>query len=146
MTGETVYTLENLTDFYRIAAMRMGARRYQIIRMLYLLGGAALILIGAYEGLDVLGGNGDAVVILLAVIGLYLGIQLLQTGCRFYACFAARALKSIPEDARRCYFSFEEEQLVISNRMKSTSYPYEQFGVIYETAERFYFYRMPWKP
>ena len=67
MTGETVYTLENLTDFYRIAAMRMGARRYQIIRMLYLLGGAALILIGAYEGLDVLGGNGDAVVILLAV-------------------------------------------------------------------------------
>lgn len=41
---------------------------------------------------------------------------------------------------RRCYFSFEEEQLVISNRMKSTSYPYEQFGVIYETAERFYFY------
>ena len=66
MTGETVYTLENLTDFYRIAAMRMGARR--------------------------------------------------------------------------CYFSFEEEQLVISNRMKSTSYPYEQFGVIYETAERFYFY------
>lgn len=115
MTGETVYTLENLTDFYRIAAMRMGARRYQIIRMLYLLGGAALILIGAYEGLDVLGGNGDAVVILLAVIGLYLGIQLLQTGCRFYACFAARALKSIPEDARRCYFSFEEEQLVISN-------------------------------
>ena len=46
MTGETVYTLENLTDFYRIAAMRMGARRYQIIRMLYLLGGAALILIG----------------------------------------------------------------------------------------------------
>ena len=44
------------------------------------------------------------------------------------------------DGARRCYFSFEEEQLVISNRMKSTSYPYEQFGVIYETAERFYFY------
>ena len=29
---------------------------------------------------------------------------------------------------------------MISNRLKSTSYPYEQFGVIYETEQRFHFY------
>jgi len=140
MTGEMVYTLENLTEFYRIAAMRMGARRYQIIRLLYLLGGAAVLLLGVYYGLDVLRGSGDIVVILLAAIGLYLGVQLLRTGCRFYAYFAARALKSVPENARRCYFSFEEDQIVISNRMKTISFPYEQFGMICETEQRFHFY------
>ena len=140
MTGETTYTRENLTEFYRIAAMRMGTRRYQAFRLLYVLGGAALLLIGGYEALAVFGGEGDIVVILLAGLGLYLGAQLLQSGIRFYASFAARALRSIPEDARRCRFSFEEDQLVVSNRVQTVSYDYEQFGVIYETARGFYFY------
>ena len=77
MTGETTYTRENLTEFYRIAAMRMGTRRYQAFRLLYVLGGAALLLIGGYEALAVFGGEGDIVVILLAGLGLYLGAQLL---------------------------------------------------------------------
>ena len=140
MTGETVYTLENLTDFYRIAAMRMGARRYRLIRLVYLLAGAGLILIGIYEGLAMLGGDGDIVVILLTALGLYLGVQMLRTGRRFYSYFASHAIKSIPKDSQRCFFSFEDEQVVISNRLISTSFPSEQFGVIYETADRFFFF------
>lgn len=140
MTGETVYTLENLMEFYRIASGRRGTFRCRITRGLYLLGGAVLLALGAGYGIGVLRGDGDIVSILLAAIGIYLGIQLLRTGIRFYSVFAARALKSIPENARRCYFSFEEEQLVVSNRLKSVSYPYEKFGVIYETEQRFHFY------
>lgn len=139
MTGESTYTLENLMEFYRIAATRMGARS-RIIRPLYFLAGAVLLLIGLTQGIGVLQGDGDLVAIALAACGLFLGVQLLYTGWRFYSGFAARALRSIPENARHCYFSFEEEQVVISNRLKSASYPYEQFGVIYETEQRFHFY------
>ena len=139
MTGESTYTLENLMEFYRIAATRMGARS-RIIRPLYFLAGTVLVLIGLFQGLGVLQGDGDLVAIALAAISLYLGAQLLHIGWRFYNGFAARALKSIPENAQHCYFSFEDEQLVISNRLKSVSYPYEQFGVIYETEQRFHFY------
>lgn len=139
MTGESTYTLENLMEFYRIAATRMGARS-RFIRPIYFLAGTVLALIGLVQGIGVLQGDGDLVAIALAAISLYLGAQLLYTGWKFYVGFAARALKSIPENAQHCYFSFEEEQLVISNRLKSASYPYEQFGVIYETEKRFHFY------
>ena len=49
-------------------------------------------------------------------------------------------MKSLPENARRNYYRFEDNQIVISNRGKSTSFPYEQFGVIYETEKRFLLY------
>lgn len=140
MTGESTYTQENLMEFYRIAAARKGFLRYRTVRALYFLIGAAIFLVGLFYGISVLRGDGDLVGIILAAMGLYLGVQLLIVGWKFYSGFAARALKSIPEGARHCYFSFEEEQLVISNRLKSTSYPYEQFGVIYETEQRFHFY------
>lgn len=140
MTGETVYTQESLREFYQIAAMRMSARRYRLVRLGYLALGAVLGVVGLWNGWQVLTGSGDLVVILLTAVGLYLGAQLFWTGWRFYSAFAARALRSIPENARRCWFSFEDEQLVISNLMKSASYPYEQFGAICETAERFHFY------
>ena len=141
MTAETTYTLEALEEFYRAAAHRMGSGRYLALRVGYLLGGAALIAAGVYYmGQVFLAGDWDIVTVALTLLCLVLGVQVFWMGVSFYHFYARRAMKSLPENARRNYYRFEDNQIVISNRGKSTSFPYEQFGVIYETEKRFLLY------
>lgn len=141
MTAQTTYTLDNLMQFYQIAARQINPRRYGALRLAYLVGGAAVFSLGCYYAVQVLGrGDGDLVAILLAAIALYLGAQLLWMGFRYFHYYAKQAMKKIPKAARCNYYRFEDEQLVISNRLRSGGYPYGQFGGVYETEHRFFFY------
>ena len=145
ITAKTTYTLENLMRFYQIAAQQMNPRRYGALRVAYLLGGAAVFALGAYYAVQVFfRGDGDLVAILLAGIALYLGAQLLWMGIRFYRYYAKRAMKSIPKNSMCNYFRFEGEQIVISNRLRSSGYPYSQFGGVFETKDSFFFYINPY--
>ena len=140
ITAMSIYNADSLKVFQQVAARRVNPAYYRGLRFAYLAVGAGALAIGVYYAATVLGGDYDVVAVALAVIGVYLGIQLLITGVRYYDYFAQRAMKNIPPLALRNYFSFEEEQIVISNQMRSGSYPYSQFGFVCETRDYFLFY------
>ena len=140
ITASTNYTVEGLKTFQRVAARRVSKGFYAALRFVYLILGLCVFGGGIYYTVTVLGGNYDIVVIALAAIGLYLGAQLLWMGVTYYDYFANQAMKKIPPKSLRNYYSFEDEQIVISNQMRSGSYPYSQFGVVFETRNYFLFY------
>ena len=140
ITAMSIYNTDSLKVFQQVAAKRVNPTYYQGLRIGYLGAGAGALALGVYYAAVLIGGDNDVVTIALAVIGLYLGVQLLRTGIRYYDYFAQRAMKNIPPLALRNYFSFEEEQIVISNQMRSGSYPYSQFGFVCETKDYFLFY------
>ena len=140
ITAKTTYTAESLRLFQEVAARRLSPFYGKVLRPLYLLGGAAVLGVGAYYALAVAGGDQDFVAIVLAAGCLYLGGQLLWMGIRYYDYFARQAMRKIPAGALENFYSFEAEQVVISNRMRSGSYSYSQFGAVCETEDYFFFY------
>ena len=140
ITARTTYTEESLRLFQEVAARRLSPFFGKLLRPLYLLGGTAVLGLGVYYALAVARGDQDFVAIALAAIGLYLGAQLLWMGIRYYDYFAWQAMRKIPAGALENFYSFEAEQVVISNRMRSGSYAYSQFGAVCETKEYFLFY------
>ena len=140
ITARTTYTEESLRLFQEVAARQLSPFYGKLLRPLYLLGGAVVLTVGAYYAWSVAGGDQDFVAIVLAAGCLYLGAQLLWMGIRYYGYFARRAMKLIPAGALENFYSFEAEQVVISNRMRSGSYAYGQFGAVCETKDYFCLY------
>ena len=140
ITAMTSYTTDSLKVFQQVAARRVSKGYYLGLRIAYLIVGVCVFGIGIYYTVEVFGGDYDIVAVALAVIGLYLGVQLFWMGVTYYDYFAKQAMKKIPANALRNYYSFEDEQIVISNPMRSGSYPYSQFGVVCETKDYFLFF------
>ena len=140
ITATTTYNLDSLKVFQQVAARHVNPKYYAGLRIFYLLAGVAGLGIGVYYTLAVFGGDHDIVTIALAGLGIYMGIQMLIMGVQYYDYFAKRAMASIPEGGHKNYYSFEKDQIVLSNQARSGSYSYTQFGYVYETKNYFLFY------
>lgn len=140
ITASSRYTEQGLLLFQQTAAQRVSPGHYRRLRMAYMVGGVVLLVAGGWFLLDFCRAQRDVLTLLLAGITLYLSAQLIWMGVRYYRYFARRALRLIPEQAREIFFSFEPDQVVISNRLRSVSFAYDQFGAVCETAECFLFY------
>ena len=140
ITATTNYSLDGLKVFQQVAARHVNPKYYAALRIFYLLAGAAAMGIGVYFLFAVIGGDHDLVSIALVGLGIYMGAQLLNMGIQYYDYFAKRAMASIPGSGLRNFYSFEKDQIVLSNQARSGSYSYTQFGYIYETKNYFLFY------